>query len=120
MSNQSPLLPNNTLPNNTLPNFPAILKANTYFWRSGSCAAARRRNEKRNLETVEAWFNQIPNAVVNSNSGSVTCEFTAGKDSFRVEFSYSESCKNVYKHLTTTRNGKKSNFSAVKKALNIL
>lgn len=32
-----------------------------------------------------------------------------------VTFSFSESCKNVYKHLTVTRNGKNSNVTSLRK-----
>lgn len=48
---------------------------------------------------------------VNETGGKVIG--TAGE--LTAEFSYSESCHNVYKHLSITRNGKASNITQLRK-----
>lgn len=84
---------------------PEILTANTYFWRPGSSASQRRSNEKRHAETVQRFLDTHADAIA-----------AAGLE---IEFEYSESCNNVYKRLTIWKNGKKSNITALKKALGI-
>lgn len=84
---------------------PAIMTANTYYWRPASGASARRANEKRHADTVQRFLDTHAAALE-----------AAG---ISVEFSYSESCNNVYKRLEIYRNGKKSNITALKKALGI-
>lgn len=84
---------------------PEILTANTYYWRPASNASSRRANEKRHAETVQRFLDAHADAI---RAAGLT-----------VEFSYSESCNNVYKRCEITRNGKKSNITALKKALGI-
>lgn len=84
---------------------PEILTANTYYWRPASNASSRRANERRHAETVQRFLDRHAEALA-----------AAGVE---VSFSYSESCNNVYKRLEITRNGKKSNITALKKALGI-
>ena len=84
---------------------PEILTANTYYWRPASSASSRRSNERRHTETVQRFLDTHADALT-----------AAG---IEVEFSYSESCNNVYKKLGVYRNGKKSNITALKKALGI-
>lgn len=95
------------------PVLPQILTANTYFWRSGSSASQRRSNEKRHTETVESFLRSNGFDITVSNGEDVIGE----RDGVKVHFSYRESCKNVYKHLKITRNGKRSNIRALKKLL---
>jgi hypothetical protein len=84
---------------------PAIMTANTYYWRPSSSASGRRANEKRHTDTVQRFLDTHAAAIA-----------AAG---LAVEFSYSESCHNVYKRCEVYRNGKKSNITALKKALGI-
>jgi hypothetical protein len=84
---------------------PAIMTANTYFWRPGSSASQRRANEKRYAAEVQAFLDRHAEALA-----------AAG---ISVEFSYWESCNHVYKRLEIYRNGKRSNIRALKKALGI-
>ncbi len=84
---------------------PEILTANTYFWRPGSSASSRRSNEQRRHAEVQRFLDQHADAL---SAAGVS-----------VEFSYSESCNNVYKRVEVYRQGKKSNLTAVKKALGI-
>lgn len=89
---------------------PTILTANTYFWTSGASASNRRRNEERNLATVADFFRALGMQV------SVSSDSVVGhKDGIRAVFSYSESCKNVYKSLSITRDGKSSNITSLRK-----
>lgn len=84
---------------------PAIMTANTYYWRPASTASSRRSNEKRHAETVQKFLDAHAEAIT-----------AAG---LSVHFEYSESCTHVYKHLEILRNSKKSNITALKKALGI-
>ena len=91
-------------------NAPSILTANTYFWSSASSASLRRRNEERHQAVVADFFGSLGMSV-SQNGNDVIGE----KDGIVAVFSYSESCKNVYKHLSITRNGKRSNITALSK-----
>ena len=42
----------------------------------------------------------------------------AVKDNIKAIFSYSESCKNIYKHLRVFKDGKKSNIRTLRKLYN--
>ena len=84
---------------------PDILTANTYFWRPSTHADGRRRNETRHNGEV-ARFIQANQAAL-AAAGIV------------IDFSYSESCNHVYKTCQITRNGKRSNITAVYKALGL-
>jgi hypothetical protein len=84
---------------------PAILTANTYFWRPGSSASQRRANERRRIAEVQAFLDRHAAAL---QAAGIT-----------VHFEYSESCSHVYKRLEIYRNGKRSNIRALKKALGI-
>ena len=91
---------------------PNILTANTYFWASSSTANGRRKNEERNISTVVSFFPELGFDVSHDND---TVKATNG--TINVRFHYSESCKNVYKSLEVTKNGKRSNITAIKKLL---
>ena len=84
---------------------PAILTANTYYWTPSSSASGRRSNEVRRAAEVQRFLDQHADAI---RAAGLT-----------VAFSYSESCHNVYKRLEITRNGKRSNITALKRALGL-
>lgn len=90
---------------------PSILTANTYFWTPSTNASDRRKNEEKKLNEVASFFETLGFEVSNTD------RVIAKKDELEVVFSYSESCKNVYKHLSVTRNGKNSNITAIKKLI---
>jgi hypothetical protein len=90
---------------NITPTIPDIMTANCYFWRPSSNASGRRYNEKRRNGEVENFITANKSAL--DAAGIV------------INFEYSESCHNVYKSCTITRNGKRSNITSVRKALGI-
>lgn len=87
---------------------PSILTANTYFWSPGRNAGSRRSAEERNLSNVAEFFRKIGMEVTEEGDSVI-----GKKDGIVARFTYSESCKNVYKHLHITRNGKNSNITAL-------
>lgn len=89
--------------NGTTPSIPDIMTANCYFWRPARSASGRRSNEERRNGEVERFIEA--NKAALDAAGIV------------IDFSYSESCHNVYKSCAITRNGKRSNITAVRKAL---
>ena len=91
---------------------PTIFTANTYFWGSNSGANSRRNAENRRQDEAANFFTAIGMEV--SRSGDTV---TAEGHNLFIEFSYSESCKNVYKTLRIYRNGKKSNISSLRKLI---
>jgi hypothetical protein len=84
---------------------PEILTANTYYWRPASHANSRRANEQRRAGEVQRFLDQHAATLA-----------AAGVE---VVFEYSESCNHVYKRFEVYRHGKKSNVTALKKALGI-
>ena len=84
---------------------PDILTANTYYWRPGSSASQRRSNEQRRAAEVQRFLETHAAAL---ERGGITVEFT-----------YDESCKNVYKHLAVYQHGVRKDIRALKKALGI-
>lgn len=95
---------NKTMTTSTI-ELPAILTANTYFWTPGSSASHRRSNEARRAAEVQRFLDTHADAL---HAAGIT-----------VEFSYSESCNNVYKSLAIYKNGVKKDIRALKKALGI-
>lgn len=89
---------------------PEILTANTYFWKPASSSSGRRKNEEFRLAQVAKFFRAI-GLTVTEKIGIVIGE----KDNLYVEFTYSESCNNVYKGLEIYRAGKKSNITSLRK-----
>ena len=89
---------------------PSILTANTYYWSPGRSSSDRRRAEEKHRNKVADFFRSI-GMDVTIESGNVI----AVKDDIICRFSYSESCNNVYKHLSITRNGKASNITQLRK-----
>jgi len=87
------------------PQIPYIMTANTYFWTPAGSASGRRSNEKRRNAEVQAFIEKYREQLE-----------AAG---IEIDFDYNESCRNVYKRCRITRNGKRSNIRAVKKALGI-
>ena len=84
---------------------PSILTANTYFWTPSSSASGRRSNEKRHADEVQRFLDTHAVAL---EAAGVT-----------VEFSYSESCHNVYKSVAIYKHGVKKDIRALKKALGV-
>ncbi len=82
---------------------PEILTANTYFWRPSGSASGRRSNEAQRNGEVKSFIEANREALD-----------AAG---IEINFSYSETCQNVYKRCQITRNGRRSNITAVRKAL---
>ena len=105
----------NNAQNSTALTLPSILTANTYFWSPSGSADGRRRSEESKQSTVASFF-QAAGFTVARNGNSVN----ATGHGLSVTFHYSESCKIVYKSLEVYRdNGKKSNITAIRKALGI-
>lgn len=84
---------------------PEIMTANCFYWHPNSNASGRRQNEKRRNEEVENF--------IASNSAALAAA------EIEIDFKYSETCHHVYKHCKITRAGKKSNITAVRKALSL-
>lgn len=84
---------------------PSILTAKTYFWKPAESASGRRRNEERHLSEVALFFNAIGMSVERNGD-----KVTGVAGAIKAVFQYSESCKNVYKSLDITNNGKRSNI----------
>lgn len=100
-----------TAATNNMQELPTILTANTYFWSPAYSASQRRRNEDLRNGQVADFFRNIGFEVEQSNG------VRARSGKIEVTFSYSETCKNVYRHLSVYKDGKKSNVSAIKKLL---
>jgi hypothetical protein len=89
---------------------PAILTANTYFWKPAASATARRRSEEQKKAMVATFFQAIGMDVKTLEDRVI-----AEKEDLMVIFHYSESCKNIYKSLTVKRGDKNSNITAIRK-----
>lgn len=94
---------------NTLP---TILTANTHLWQPATAATNRRISEERNLGIVEHFLRSI---------GFTTQRFTntvhGSRDGIKVKFFYMESPTRVFKALSVSKDGKKSNITTLKKLL---
>lgn len=90
---------------------PKVLTAKCYFWSPGGAASQRRNAEKARLGEVAEFFGEIGMTVTEHTDGHVI----ANRDGVVARFDYSESCHNVYKTLEITRNGKRSNITALRK-----
>lgn len=89
---------------------PQILTANTYFWSPSGNASGRRANEERRQNEVAEFFQAIGMSVERSGDNVI------GKaGAIEVVFHYSESCNNVYKSLSVTNGGKRSNIKLLRK-----
>ena len=91
---------------------PTILTANTFYWKPSSCAYSRRSNEKRRQKEAAGYFRHL-GMEVKEPEGTDNVIGTLG--SLRVVFHYRESCTSVYKSLSVTRDGKKSNITALRR-----
>lgn len=95
---------------------PAILTAKTFFFRPSSNASGRRRNESRQHSIVIGFLEGLGFSILRADdeiSVGVLNHESLGR--IEVEFYYSESCKNVYRRLSVTRNGKVSNITLLRK-----
>lgn len=94
---------------------PSILWVNTYFFKPDSTASGRRRKEEHYLSTVGSFFSNVGFDVVRG-SDYVKGEMQHEKyGKIVVVFTYSESCSHVYRSLSVTRDGKKSNITLLRK-----
>lgn len=91
---------------------PSIFTANTYFWTPSSNASGRRRNEEKRQSEVAEFFKSIGFEV-----NHIGDKVIATHGDIEAVFEYRETCGHVYKSLCVTRNGKRSNVSAIKKLL---
>jgi|ERR1044072_8806329 hypothetical protein len=91
---------------------PDILTANTYFWHPSGSASGRRYNENKRVSEVREFFASLGFVVTDSSDG-----IKAASGEIEAYFSYSESCKNVYKRFEVYRNGKRSNITAIRKLI---
>ena len=89
---------------------PAILAANTYFWKPSANATSRRRAERMNLGTVEDYL-----SALGFETHMTDCAVHAERAGVSVTFTYSESCRNVYKALSVIRDGRTSNITTLRK-----
>lgn len=88
---------------------PEILTANCFHWRSFGVASSRRSAENRRQTQAGEWLEKAGLKV--SYSGN---SVSAVGEGIEVEFSYSESCNNVYKSFSVYRHGKKSNIKGLR------
>ena len=96
---------------NTAISEPAILSAGTYFWSAAGNASSRRRNEERHVASVAAYF-----AAIGLDVAEEGCDHVTGRaHDLSATFSYSESCKNVYKSLRVVVAGKPSNITQLRR-----
>ena len=86
---------------------PSIISANTYFWKASGSSSQRRSNEERHANTVRDFFTS--QGFEEKSAGVYV------KGDAVAEFSYSESCKNVYKHFSVAIKGKRSNIRGLAK-----
>lgn len=93
---------------------PAILEANTYYWKPASHAAKRRDNEQYRQTQVYDFLTGLGFTTEWNQSLDMVMGY---KDEVEVLFVYRETCKNVYKSLKVLRNGKRSNITVLKKLL---
>jgi len=95
---------------------PSILTAKTFYWKPRTSANQRRKAEENNRAEVEAFFKHIGLETTVSSGGSVTGKglLPNGK-AIEATFQYSESCKNVYKHLQISVDGLNSNIIQLRK-----
>ena len=91
---------------------PSILTQNCFYRKPNSVASCRRRNEERRQDEVFNFLKRV-GFEVERKGDSVRGRL----NELYIEFSYYETCGNVYKSLYIERNGKKSNISALKKLL---
>lgn len=81
---------------------PTIITANTYFWTSSASASGRRYSEEKKHNEVREFLLACGLEEFNG--------YFTNHQGLHVSFSYSESCKNVYKKFAVVRNQKNSNI----------
>jgi len=91
-----------------------ILEANTYYWSPATHADGRRSRERRRVAEAERTLESLGFGV-SSDSNSVTGVAEFEGEEIEVVFSYSESCRNVYKSLQVYRDGRRSNITLLRK-----
>lgn len=88
---------------------PDILTANTFYWRSGSGASQRRSSERKRMNEVKEFFLSLGFDEIQ--------EGIYIKDNIEIQFTYTESCTSVYKHLYIYVDGIKKDIRVIKKLL---
>jgi len=78
---------------------PSILTANTYFWHPATSASGRRSNEARQARTVDQFENLVQTMLGGAGIG------------VGIDFTYNESCANVYKSVSYRIPGKTTNLT---------
>lgn len=78
-------------------NIPSIVTAKTYFWSPEGSASGRRYKEKRRQEEIDEFAEEVMKVV----------------PTVKIEGSYSESCRNVYKSMTYYVNGRRTNLTGL-------
>jgi hypothetical protein len=92
-------------------NEPAILSANTWFWKPSSCASGRRRSERLRQAEVAEYLRSLGLDVEERPEMD---KVVASGHGLEVEFYYRESCTSVYKTLVVRKGGKLSNIRALR------
>ena len=95
---------------------PGVLTANCYFRKPAANAGQRRKNEQKQIEVVCDFFKSLGFDI--KTDGFSVCDAKIGN--IEVHFSYSESCKNVYKTFSVYKDGKKSNILTIRKLIKSL
>ena len=90
---------------------PSIFTANAYYWNSGTTAATRRNNEQKHTDQVCDYLAALGFEIQTHSSTTVV----AKREEVEVYFNYQESCSNVYKSLSVTKAGKRSNITTLRK-----
>ena len=92
---------------------PKVVTANTYFWTPGAVANIRRSNEEKRLREVADWLKQMGFDTAKKNIDTILGILEDKHGTIEVEFHYSESARNVYKHFRVRRNGQNSNIKGL-------
>ena len=95
---------------------PTILTEKTFFYHPAFNASGRRRSENKQHSIVKRYFEDLGFKVTRSDgeyTGAGIQHVKFGK--VEVLFYYTETCKNVYKTLSVTRDGKASNITLLRK-----
>jgi len=92
---------------------PAILTANTYFFKPAHSAQARRKSEQKIIAEVTNYLEVNNFKIVEKTDAKVA----AYKEKVEVVFYYNETANNVYKAFQVYKEGKRSNITTVRKLL---
>jgi len=102
--------------NTTTIEIPSELTENTYFSYPQRTANQRRAKEEKKLETIKWFFIELDLDVEMRDNSVVGTTINDFGDLY-FEYTYSESCKNVYKKFEIYVDGSKKNITFLKKML---